>query len=207
MSADRFFDGFGLAALACLALLGIGRGVMLAARGISVLPIDRERSIAEGLADLAFLLGFLAWIYETLAFALPLGFHILPDAARATLDVTALRAFGALTAVAGLLVYAFALRDFGTSWRLSIDRDHAGGLVTTGIFARTRNPIYLGLALLTLGCSLALGRLALVVLACSFPVYFRYLIGREERFLLQHYGAGYRDYAAGTGRWWTWRRG
>jgi protein-S-isoprenylcysteine O-methyltransferase Ste14 len=201
---DRFFDAIVLAALGCLAVLGIGRGFMLAARGISVLPIDRERTVAETLADLGFLLCFLAWIYETLAFALPLGFHLVPDWAQAALDVTTVQAVGALSALAGLVVYGFALHAFGTSWRLSIDRSAAGALVTGGIFARTRNPVYLGLSLLTLGTSLALARPALLLLACVFPVYFRYLVGREERFLVQHYGDPYRDYAKRVGRWWTW---
>jgi protein-S-isoprenylcysteine O-methyltransferase Ste14 len=201
---DRFFDGVVLMALGCLAALGVGRGLMLAARGISVLPIDRERTVVESLVDLGFLLCFVAWIYETLAFALPLGCHLVPDWAQAALGVATLQVAGALAALAGLVVYGFALHALGTSWRFGIDRGRAGALVTGGIFARSRNPVYLGLSLLTLGASLALGRPVLLLLACVFPFYFRYLIGREERFLVQHYGDPYRDYAQRVSRWWTW---
>ena len=77
--------------------------------------------------------------------------------------------------------------------------------MTGGIFGRSRNPVYLGLALLAAGVFLVLGRLVLLVLAIVFLVYFRSLIRREERFLAERYGNAYREYARAVGRWWTWR--
>jgi protein-S-isoprenylcysteine O-methyltransferase Ste14 len=193
--------------LACLAVLAIGRGVMLSARGIRLFPIDRERSLAQGLADLVFVLCFLCWVYETLAFAVPLAFHLAPVPAReVVVESTSVRAVGALAMAAGLVVYALALQAFGASWRIGIDRDHPGELVTDGIFARSRNPVYLGLILLVVGSSLILGRLVLVLLAGAFLLYFPHLVGREERFLLERHGDAYREYTRRVGRWWTWRR-
>jgi protein-S-isoprenylcysteine O-methyltransferase Ste14 len=198
---------YALAALAALGILGVGRGVMLSLRGVRIFPIDRERTLSEGLADLAFLLCFLLWVYETLAFALPLDFHLVAAPARTTvLDATAAKGVGALAMAAGLAVYALALRAFGTAWRLGIDRNHPGELVTGGIFARSRNPVYLGLTLVMVGAFLVLGRLVLLALAIGFPVYFQYLVRREERFLAEHYGDAYREYAAQVGRWWSFRR-
>jgi protein-S-isoprenylcysteine O-methyltransferase Ste14 len=37
--------------------------------------------------------------------------------------------------------------SFGTSFRVGIDVEHPDKLVTTGIFAVSRNPIYVGLPL------------------------------------------------------------
>lgn len=204
MTADRLFDWLVIGALACLALLAIGRGLMLSARGIRIFPIDRERTVPEGIADLGFLLSFLLWVYETLAFALPLDFHLVPALAReVVLDTAASKVIGALIITPGLVVYGLALHAFGSSWRLGIDRAHPGGLVTGGIFSRSRNPVYLGLALLAVGASLALGKLVLLLLAIVFPVYFHHLVCREERFLVEHYGDAYREYAERVGRWWT----
>lgn len=206
MTADRWFDWFVLGALACLGVLAIGRGVMLSRRGVRIFPIDRERTLPQALADLGFAVCFLVWVYETLAFALPLGFHLVPASARAlALDVPAARAVGALSVAAGLLVYGLALHAFGSSWRLGIDRERPGSLVTGGIFARSRNPVYLGLALLAAGTFLVLDRLVLLLLAIAFPLYLRHMVRREERFLAQHYGDSYREYAKRVGRWWTWR--
>ncbi len=59
---DSWTDGFTLAALAALGVLGFGRAIALGAKGVSVVPIDRERRPHEMLADIAFLLSGLLWI-------------------------------------------------------------------------------------------------------------------------------------------------
>ena len=67
--------------------------------------------------------------------------------------------------------------------------------------------MYLGLALLAVGVFLVLGWLVLLLLATVFLVYFQSVIRREERFLAEHYGNAYREYARSVGRWCTWRPG
>jgi protein-S-isoprenylcysteine O-methyltransferase Ste14 len=208
VDADRLFECLVLVALGCLGFLGISRGVMLSARGVRIFAIDPERTMREGLADLAFLLGFLLWVYETLALALPLDVHLVPTPARVRLiEAIAAKVLGALAMTAGITVYGLALRAFGSSWRLGIDRERPGPLVTGGIFARSRNPIYLGLTLSMVGVFLALGRLVLLLLAILCAVYFHFVVRREERFLRQHYGDAYGAYAQRVGRWWTWEVG
>jgi len=206
VETSRLVEWWALGALGCLGLLGISRGVMLSARGVRILPIDRERTLREGLADLAFLLCFLLWVYETLAFALPLHVHLVPAVARSrVIEAVAGKMLGALATTAGLAIYGLALRAFGSSWRLGIDRDRPGPLVTVGVFARSRNPVYLGLTLSAVGVSLMLGRLVLLALATLCAFYLHFLVRREERFLTRHYGDAYREYAKRVGRWWTWK--
>jgi protein-S-isoprenylcysteine O-methyltransferase Ste14 len=205
--ADHPFESLVLGALGCLAILGIGRAIVLSAGGVRIIAVDRERTGSQGLADLVFVLCFLLWVYEVLALTLPLPFHLVPAALRAAvLDAGVARAVGVLVMAAGLTVYGLALHAFGASWRLGIDRERPGALVTGGIFGRSRNPVYLGLALLAVGVFLVLGRLVLLVLAVVFLVYFRFLIRREERFLAERYGDAYREYSRSVSRWWTCRR-
>jgi protein-S-isoprenylcysteine O-methyltransferase Ste14 len=206
VGVHRPFETLALGALCCLAILGIGRAAMLSARGIRIIAVDRERTAPEGLADLGFVLGFLAWAWEVVAFTLPLGVHLVPAALRVVvLDAGVAKVLGLLLMATGLVVYGLALHAFGASWRLGIDRDRPGALVTRGIFGRSRNPVYLGLALLAAGEFLVLGRLVLLALAILFVAYFQLLIRREERFLAERYGDAYRAYARAVGRWWTWR--
>ncbi len=201
---DSWTDGFALAALATLGVLGFGRAIALGAKGVSVVPIDRERRPHEMLADIAFLLSGLLWIYEVVAFAWPLDLQPARGALSAViLDSTTTRLLGTAAMLAGLLVYGLALQALGPSWRLTIDREKADKLVTHGIFARTRNPIYLGFTLLAVGSFLLLGRLILLLLALVFVVYFRHLIAREERFLGGHYGERYLEYCKRVGPYWT----
>ncbi|MHB8866444.1 MAG: methyltransferase family protein [Pirellulaceae bacterium] len=82
------------------------------------------------------------------------------------------------------------------SWRLGIDRKSPGSLVTTGIFAWTRNPIYVAFDLLAIGTLLLQGRLIFLVLAAIIVLVVHELICREERFLSEQYGHAYRDYRA-----------
>lgn len=208
MPGDRLFEWSALAALGCLAILGIGRAAMLSARGVRVIALDRERTALEGLADLGFVLCFFAWAWEVFAFALPLRSHLVPAPLRVVvLDDGAAKTLGVLVMATGLVVYGLALHAFGSSWRLGIDRERPGPLVTRGIFGRSRNPIYLGLVLLAVGAFLVLGRLVLLVLALLFAAYFQLVIRREERFLAERHGDVYHEYAQSVGRWWTWRAG
>jgi protein-S-isoprenylcysteine O-methyltransferase Ste14 len=119
-------------------------------------------------------------------------------------DAAAVKAVGAVVMTAGLIVYALALHAFGASWRLGIDRDTPGKLMTGGVFARTRNPIYVGLGLLFLGTFLLQGRLAFLVLALLMIALLHDLILREERFLTETYGDAYREYCTHVRRYWTW---
>jgi hypothetical protein len=181
MTPDRLLDFLSLLALACVGTMGLARALTLAARGVWVLPIDRERSVPEGLPD--WRLG--SGPFFGLEAAWP-----------------PIRWLGLGAAWAGVGLYVLALRDLGASWRFTIDRERSGELVTTGVFAFSRNPIYLALALLALGVSLALFSLLLILLACAALLYFQHLIRREERFLAAHYGEAYRAYCAGVRRWW-----
>jgi Phospholipid methyltransferase len=53
---------------------------------------------------------------------------------------------GVFSCVVGLSFLVWSLISFGRNFRLGIDTDHPDKLVTTGIFAFSRNPIYGGMA-------------------------------------------------------------
>jgi protein-S-isoprenylcysteine O-methyltransferase Ste14 len=54
---------------------------------------------------------------------------------------------GVLLCLVGLFLIFLSLVSFGKSFRVGIDQDHPDKLVTTGIFAFSRNPIYVALGL------------------------------------------------------------
>jgi protein-S-isoprenylcysteine O-methyltransferase Ste14 len=54
---------------------------------------------------------------------------------------------GVLTCTAGLVLFLLSLISFGKSFRIGIDQDHPDKLVTTGVFAFSRNPVYVALDL------------------------------------------------------------
>tara|TARA_Y100001956_G_C4097190_1_gene175853 strand:+ start:488 stop:949 length:462 start_codon:yes stop_codon:yes gene_type:complete len=80
--------------------------------------------------------------------------------------------------------------------------DQASSVVDTGIFAYTRNPMYLGLFLLLFGFSY--WQQNLLAIACSFLFVFymnRFQIKPEERALETLFGAQYLDYKQKVRRW------
>jgi protein-S-isoprenylcysteine O-methyltransferase Ste14 len=70
-------------------------------------------------------------------------------------------------------------------------------LTVTGPYAYTRNPLYLGSAVLALGAGIATRSwICGVVLLIYFAVVYSVVMRREEGELLGHHGAAFREYAA-----------
>ena len=206
MDATRFFACFQLGALACLVGLGIARAAALYARGVHVVAIDWQRSLWEQLADALLIVLIFSWAYEAVAYSWPLRSHVFPAwLAPVVVDSVVPKVLGVLVVCAGLLVFALALWVFADSWRIGIDRNTAGALVTGGIFTWTRNPIYIALDLIFFGTFLVQGRAIFLVLAFALAGLLHYQIRREEKYLAGAYGDAYRSYCEHVGRYVRWR--
>lgn len=108
---------------------------------------------------------------------------------------------GVLLILAGDALFVWALISFGNSWRIGIDEKSAGALVTNGIFAFSRNPIFAFIDLYFLGTFLV--NSSLVFLAFTVVTIFalHYQILREEKFLASRYGQAYQGYCIQVGRY------
>ncbi len=109
----------------------------------------------------------------------------------------------------GLMVLAFvpalsAVVQFRRA-RTTIHPHHperASALVTDGVYAWTRNPMYLSLWLLLIGAAVRLGALsAMIVALCFGPTLTRVQICAEERALAARFGETYASYRARVRRW------
>jgi len=75
-------------------------------------------------------------------------------------------------------------------------------IVRKGIYRSTRNPMYLGMALIYLGLALGFASLgALILLPLLLVVIQTQVIAKEERYLEAKFGEEYRDYKASVRRW------
>ena len=94
----------------------------------------------------------------------------------------------------GLGLLLWSLISFGRSFRVGIDTDRPDRLITSGIFAISRNPIYVGFALVLVGQFLVFPNwVPLVYLAAGFLLFHRQVL-REESFMRQHYSEEYAEY-------------
>jgi protein-S-isoprenylcysteine O-methyltransferase Ste14 len=101
---------------------------------------------------------------------------------------------GVLFCVVGLLLMLWSLISFRQSFRIGIDTDRPDSLITSGVFAFSRNPIYVAFSLVLLGQFLVFPNwILLVYLGAGVWLLHRQVL-REEQFLKTHYGKEYEDY-------------
>lgn len=109
-------------------------------------------------------------------------------------------ALGAFLVLAGTGLMALSQYQMGASWRIGIDEGARPGLVVRGLYAFSRNPIYLGMftgfaGLVALSPSLLTAAVFLAVYAGV-----RKQVFQEEDYLRRAYGAEYEAYGRRVGR-------
>jgi protein-S-isoprenylcysteine O-methyltransferase Ste14 len=133
---------------------------------------------------------------------LAIGFALEARLPSRRLGGVAVRAAGLPLALGGLSL----AREFFITFRRAgtpVDpRRAATVLVTHGPYRFTRNPAYLGMALLYSGITLLRGALwPFATLAAVLTIVNRGVIEREERYLTERFGQSYADYCANVRRW------
>ena len=122
---------------------------------------------------------------------------VLPPPAR--LDAVAF--VGLVLALAGSVGVFAAQTGMGTSWRIGVEESERTELVTDGLFAVVRNPIFTAMATVQAGLTLMvptwLSLAALLCLVVAVELQVRLI---EEPYLSQMHGSAYHEYAAATGR-------
>ncbi|SCZ08644.1 methyltransferase family protein [Microvirga guangxiensis] len=105
---------------------------------------------------------------------------------------------GILTLGGGVILAAQA--GMGTSWRIGLDRELTG-LVTTGLFAWSRNPTFLGMMAVVLGAFLVAPTVVTGIVLAAAWVGFSIQIRMEEEHLGRMHGPAYERYRAAAPRW------
>ncbi len=101
---------------------------------------------------------------------------------------------GVFFCLAGLVLLSWSLISFGKSFRVGIDTEHADKLITSGVFAFSRNPIYVAFGSVLLGQFLIFSNwILLIYLGAAIWLFHRQVL-REEDYLKKHYGEEYAEY-------------
>jgi len=110
----------------------------------------------------------------------------------------------AVPLAAGIVVIAIAIFGFVRA-RTTVNPlrpEDASALVTGGVFRITRNPMYLGMALVLAAWAVWLGNAAAALVVAGFVAFIsRFQIAPEERALRAHFGAEFDAYARRVRRW------
>jgi protein-S-isoprenylcysteine O-methyltransferase Ste14 len=131
------------------------------------------------LITLALIIGAVVW----------LGMHA------SMVEWTGVKIAGAVVAGVGLVLLILARLQLGAAFSV---RAKAKKLVTTGLYSRIRNPIYVFAALFLVGLAVVLGRWELAVFVVVLVPVQMYRARKEERVLSLAFGDEYARYKAGT---------
>jgi protein-S-isoprenylcysteine O-methyltransferase Ste14 len=116
--------------------------------------------------------------------------------------LTVPRWLGVVVALPGLALIAVAVGMFRRSGEDPTPWTSSNQVIATGLYARTRNPMYLGMAIVAFGLGVGLASMtALLLTLVAAMVVGRTVIAREEAYLEAKFGEGYRAYMARVPRW------
>ncbi|RDL51360.1 hypothetical protein BLJAPNOD_02493 [Ensifer sp. M14] len=87
------------------------------------------------------------------------------------------------------------------SWKIGILEEQDAPLVTSGLYAFSRNPIYVGMVAALIGTVLAVPNVVSVALALSAWISISYQIRMEEVHLGRAFGQAYSAYCKRVRRW------
>jgi len=108
---------------------------------------------------------------------------------------------GVVLCVTAVVCFAVTLKSFGDSFRVGIDENTPDKLVTGGVFAISRNPLYVCFLMFFTGLFLVHRNIVIAAAVVIFALFIHRQILREEKFLLSHYGKEYEDYRAKVRRY------
>lgn len=118
------------------------------------------------------------------------------------LDDGPARFVGLAFGVAGLGLFVWSIRTLHQHNTTVLPHQKASALVTTGPYARLRNPIYLADVFILLGLVELTKNIWFVIFAVAFAILVTWLAIRpEEAHLEARFGEAYRDYKNRTRRW------
>ncbi len=103
---------------------------------------------------------------------------------------------------AGLALFRLTLREFAKAGTSVDHRKPTTAVITSGPFARSRNPVYVSMTLCFVGAAVALdGPLVLAMVAPAVAVIHGFVIRREEAYMAQKFGVDYERYTETVRRW------
>jgi len=171
-----------------------GRPVWLFGKG------SERQAVPALLFRLAFA-GAVFWPLWLAVFGNPIG----SDPLTALLDGPWYDVLGHLFVVLGACLALLSQRYMGASWRIGAAEGEQGTIVEGGPFALSRNPVFLGQALLFIGLFVVLPSLVQAALTLALLLAIRLQVAIEERVLAASLGQPYLAYKARVGRWLGWR--
>ena len=176
-----------------LVLVAIFFLISIAYRGVR-----RDTSLIKGsrMDFILFVLVNLAFIVQPFALAISSIFQALDYSLPYPLGI-----LGVVGLMVAVLVRAKAHRDLGSNFTIAPGTRKERNLVTSGIYARVRHPMYLSMLVWGFAAPLVLHNYIVgIAPLASIGAFLLVRLPVEERVLQEEFGEEYRSYMARTGR-------
>ena len=102
-----------------------------------------------------------------------------------------------------LIMVWLAQSNMRESWRIGIDEENKTELITSGFFAFSRNPIFLGIMIANVGLFLVLPNAFTLLIVALSTTAINTQVRLEEEFLEKEHGEAYLSYKSKVNRWLT----
>lgn len=117
------------------------------------------------------------------------------------LEIHYLKAIGWCLLIISLIVVWLAQSQMRASWRIGIDEINDTQMVTTGFYAFSRNPIFLGVMIANMGIFLIIPNAFTLLIISLSTVSINTQVRLEEEFLSRKHGVNYQKYRKTVRRW------
>jgi protein-S-isoprenylcysteine O-methyltransferase Ste14 len=118
-------------------------------------------------------------------------------------EYTSLQPYGYLLLISGVILFILANKAHGSTNKLKLNAsprpNNSAKLVTNGVYAYIRHPIYSSFIQISFGIALLIGNLGSIAVAFASLVFYDFKSRYEERLLIKTY-PDYNLYKARTGR-------
>jgi protein-S-isoprenylcysteine O-methyltransferase Ste14 len=112
-----------------------------------------------------------------------------------------LKLFGLLLGICGILITLVSQFQMGDSWRIGVDLAELTPLITHGMYAKSRNPIYFGIFLFWIGLCITFPHILLWTCALICWICIEVIVRKiEEPYLSKVHGDDFIKYVSNTNR-------
>ncbi|MDD4987202.1 MAG: isoprenylcysteine carboxylmethyltransferase family protein [Dehalococcoidales bacterium] len=201
-----FLDYFQFTVFLLYIALFVGRIIYLNwQNGIRAITVTVDGSRVRGILTVCLIAIITIWFVVMISGIVNPEVSLLPSSLEMILiDSVQARIAGVILVILGFVVFTSAWFTLGNAWRVGNREEDDGELITHGIYAVSRNPIYLFFILYLAGSFLINGDLIFLILTVLIVLNLHYLTLEEEAFLSRAHGLSFRDYCTVTGRYITW---
>ena len=203
-----FLDYFQIVVFILYVSLFVGRIIYLRWHNrVGAIAVTIDSNKVRGVLTICLITAITTWFVVMVTGIVSPETQFLPSSLEVRLiDSVHTKLAGMILVILGFIFFTAAWVTLGNYWRVGNREEDDNELITQGIYAISRNPIYLFFILYLTGIFLINGALIFLIFAVLGALNLHYLTLEEETFLSKVHGPSFRDYCAETNRYITWLR-